>query len=158
MPEMPDASPWIIWIIMMPLLAATVSFVVAGQVGTLLAPITAAGVGLSLVGLTRQILRAGPVRYSLGGWGAPLGIELYADGLSVFMLIMTAVVGGGITLYGLAYFSSGQATVSEVQGGNRVSASFWPLWLFAWGALNALFLSGDIFFNVYVTLGDFQKT
>ena len=35
--------------------------------------------------------------------------------------------------------------------GDAASRSFWPLWMFLWAALNALFLSGDIF-NLYVTL------
>ncbi len=55
------------------------------------------------------------------------------------MLAMTALVGCGVSLYGSAYFTSQQAE------------RFWPLWLFLLGALNALFLSGDLF-NLYVTL------
>jgi hypothetical protein len=34
---------------------------------------------------------------------------------------------------------------------HQVLRTFWPLWLILWSALNALFLSGDIF-NLYVTL------
>jgi formate hydrogenlyase subunit 3/multisubunit Na+/H+ antiporter MnhD subunit len=55
------------------------------------------------------------------------------------MLMVTAVVGLGISVYSTGYFEC------------KSSIVFWPLWLFLWAALNALFLSADIF-NLYVTL------
>jgi multicomponent Na+:H+ antiporter subunit D len=88
----------------------------------------------------------GPWRYTVGGWGAPLGIDLYADGLSALMVAMTAIVSSGIALYATAYFGPVQR---DDQSARR--DLFWPLNLFLWAALNALFLSGDIF-NLYVTL------
>ena len=45
-----------------------------------------------------------------------------------------------ITIYAIGYIRTEAA-----------SRYFWPLWLFLWSALNALFLAGDIF-NLYVTL------
>lgn len=90
--------------------------------------------------LLTQVIEQGVQRYAIGGWGAPLGIDLYADGLSAALLAVTAVVAAGVSLYGLRYFR-----------GADIAPSFWILWLFAWAALNALFLSGDIF-NLYVTL------
>lgn len=80
-------------------------------------------------------------RHALGGWGAPLGIDLYVDGLSALMLAMTAVVGLGISGYAAVYFSDSPDKQRK----------FWPLWLWLWTGLNALFLSADIF-NLYVTL------
>jgi len=59
---------------------------------------------------------------------------------------MTAVVGSGISIHALGYFSGKQA-----DDGDEAGAFFRPLWLFLWAALNALFLSADIF-NIYVTL------
>jgi hypothetical protein len=86
----------------------------------------------------------------MGGWDAPLGIPLYADGISVLMLIMTAVVGTASTVYAIGYFSV--ARHGHAIPANRQSdQAFWPLWLILWSALNALFLSSDIF-NLYVTL------
>lgn len=82
--------------------------------------------------------------YYLGGWRLPLGIALYADGLTAVMLVMTALVGLGISIFASAYFS--------VKNNNHDNNQlFWPIWLIMWSALNALFLSADIF-NVYVTL------
>jgi formate hydrogenlyase subunit 3/multisubunit Na+/H+ antiporter MnhD subunit len=75
----------------------------------------------------------------MGGWSAPLGIELYADGLSLLMLIATALVGIGVSVYSASYFKPEDAR------------RFWPLWLFLLAGLNALFLAADIF-NLYVTL------
>jgi formate hydrogenlyase subunit 3/multisubunit Na+/H+ antiporter MnhD subunit len=64
---------------------------------------------------------------------------LYADGLSLLMLAMTAIVALAVSIYSSGYFNDQQ------------QQRFWPLWLFLLAALNALFLSADIF-NLYVTL------
>lgn len=101
--------------------------------------VTVFGVALSVAGLGWQILENGVYRHAVGGWGAPLGIDLYADGLSLLMLTATALVGLGVSVYSAAYFRREDAT------------RFWPLWLFLLAGLNALFLSADIF-NLYVTL------
>lgn len=101
--------------------------------------ITVAGTALAIAGLGWRIMENGTYRHAVGGWGAPLGIDLFADGLSLIMLIMTALVGLGVSFYAKRYFSPHDA------------ARFWPIWLFLLAALNALFLSADIF-NLYVTL------
>jgi len=85
------------------------------------------------------MIEKGVYLHTISGWAAPLGINLYADGLSLIMLIMTALVGLGISIYAMSYFSADQAK------------RFWPLWLLIIAGLNALFLSSDIF-NYYVTL------
>jgi formate hydrogenlyase subunit 3/multisubunit Na+/H+ antiporter MnhD subunit len=85
------------------------------------------------------MLENGVYRHAVGGWSTPLGIELYADGLSLLMLIATALVGFGVSVYSASYFKYEDAI------------RFWPIWLFLLAALNALFLSADIF-NLYVTL------
>ena len=100
---------------------------------------TALGIVTCVAGLGWQVAEHGTQRYAVAGWGAPLGIDLYADGLSLLMLIVTALVGLGISVYSTGYFE------------RKIAAVFWPLWLFLWAALNALFLSADIF-NLYVTL------
>lgn len=134
--------PWIAWLILIPLAAGSFFFFKRPVPGILVA-IPVLGIPLSATGLALQILKHGPVRYAVGGWKEPLGISLYADGLSVLLLLMTAVVGSCICIYSLRYFDKGEDD-------NR-RRMFWPLWLFLWAALNALFLSADIF-NIYVTL------
>ena len=127
------------WIVSLPLLAAVFSFVLprirvgAGIFTAIITP-------LMVVFLGREIFIHGAIQMQVGGWQSPLGIALYADGLSAAMLGITAVVIGSISFYARSYFS-----------GVAASRYFWPLWMFLWASLNALFLSGDIF-NLYVTI------
>jgi formate hydrogenlyase subunit 3/multisubunit Na+/H+ antiporter MnhD subunit len=109
---------------------------------------TAYGLVLTVAGLAWRVWQYGPSRYPVGGWPAPLGITLYADGLSTVMLSMAAVVGLATSLYAVGYFRGPHSRAAEEVS---TRAFFWPLWLFMWAALNALFLSADIF-NLYVTL------
>lgn len=137
------STPWIIWMILIPLTMAAFSFFLRRPVTILFMNIAVLGVPICAAGLAFQILKYGPLRYALGGWREPLGIILYADGLSALLLLMTAVVGSCISIYSLGYFSKSDYIDQE--------RWFWPLWLFLWAALNALFLSADVF-NIYVTL------
>jgi multicomponent Na+:H+ antiporter subunit D len=125
-------------VILLPLAGALVCFLWPRR-SVSLGLVSALGVVTCVTGLCWQVVEQGVQRYTVGGWGAPVGIDLYVDGLSLLMLMVTTVVGLGISVYSSRYFESNTATV------------FWPLWLFLWAALNALFLSADIF-NLYVTL------
>ncbi len=132
------ATPWAQALILLPLI---------GGVGAFLWPRRAPIIGLvviallavSVAGLGAQLIHHGVYRHMVGGWRAPLGIELYADGLSLLLIAATVVVGAGVSVYATGYFREPDA------------ARFWPLWLFLLAALDALFLSRDIF-NIYVTL------
>ena len=130
--------PWAVFLILLPLAGGMICFLWPG-IARIVGLITAFAVTLSVTGLGRQILADGVYRHAVGGWGAPLGIDFYADGLSLLMLIVTSLVGLGISVYSSGYFERKKTPV------------FWPLWLFLWAALNALFLSADIF-KLYVTL------
>lgn len=128
------------WLIALPLAFAAVSFLLGPRAARAIAP---TGLVLGVVAaalLARQVALGGAQRQALGGWAAPLGIELHADGLAALMLLMTAVVVLPVGLYARVYF--------ERQPG---AATFWPLTWFLIGAMNALYLSADIF-NLYVTL------
>lgn len=133
--------PWETGLIMIPLTAGVFAFVLDRRALPWLPLLTAVGIALALTGLTIQVWEQGPQRHTVGGWGAPLGIDLYVDGLSLLMLWLTAGVGSLVSVYALAYF---RHQSNEIQ-------AFWPLWLLLWTALNALFLAADIF-NLYVTL------
>jgi formate hydrogenlyase subunit 3/multisubunit Na+/H+ antiporter MnhD subunit len=119
-------------------------------VGGLLAffvPRAAAGIGTGAslanlvvaAALALRVGRHGSAVHEVGGWGAPLGIDLHADGLAAAMLLTTGVVAAAVSLY----------ATRSMRGGNAIA--YWPLWLFLVTALNALFLSRDLF-NLYVTL------
>jgi len=130
--------PWGINLILVPLAGGMVCFLWP-RMAKALGLSSAFVVVLSVAGLGWRMQGYGVYRHAMGGWGAPLGIELYADGLSLLMLAATALVGLGVSVYSAGYFEPKQ------------SARFWPLWLVLMAALNALFLSADIF-NLYVTL------
>lgn len=74
---------------------------------------------------------------ALGGYQAPLGIHLRADGLSALFLAMTGLVGTVVTVFAVT--------------SRHTHPGFWALWLGCWAGLNAVFVSGDLF-NSYVGL------
>lgn len=131
-------APWAEALILLPLVGAMSAFLWPRR-APVIGLVTMALLVVSVAGLSIQVARLGVYRHLVGGWGAPLGIDLYADGLSLLLLAATAVVGAAVSVYGTGYFRGHDA------------ARFWPLWLFLLAALNALFLSRDIF-NIYVTL------
>lgn len=127
-----------ILLIVSPLAAAIIAFVaprlaaVAAGLNSLLMTV-AAFVVLNAVADT-------PIRHAIGGWGAPLGIDLYADPLTGVMVTTTALVVLAVTLYAPDYLAR-----------TDIGIRLWPLLLFMHAALNALSLSADIF-NLYVAL------
>lgn len=133
-------TPWAIVLILLPLMTGMASFLWP-RLSTLLGLGTVLFTVLAVFGLGWQLhyIYEGSYHHAIGGWGAPLGIDLHADGLSLLMLTLTALVALGISVYSSEYFTREQAV------------RFWPVWLFLLAALNALFLAADIF-NLYVTL------
>lgn len=133
---MTDPAPWLI---LVPLGWGSVAFLLGPARGAWLA---AAGLALGLVLAIHVAAHAGiPRLHAAGGWPAPLGIVLSVDGLAALMLLLTHAVALPLVLYARPYFMlrpSGQAY-------------FWPLSGYLIAALNALFLSSDLF-NLYVTL------
>jgi multicomponent Na+:H+ antiporter subunit D len=97
---------------------------------------------------TAKLMFAGtahyPMAYPMGGWAAPLGIELRLDGFSLAMLLLASIVCLFATVYAAAYFRSERTD-------STAAVFFWPLWLLQWGGLNAVFLAGDLF-NTYLAL------
>ena len=131
----------IAWLILLPLAWATIAFVLGPTRGGRLA---LAGFAMQLLlasVLAVQVEGAGAGRHAAGGWPAPLGIELTADGLSVVMLLLVQCVALPLAFYANAYFSV------HPRGGSQ----FWPVAGFLIAAMNAMILSADVF-NLYVTL------
>ncbi len=87
-----------------------------------------------------------PLVYALGGWSPPLGVALRADRLSAIMMVITALVISAIGVYAIKDFSTPRGSVEA-----RTPFAFWILLLAIWGALNTVFLAGDIF-TLYVAL------
>ena len=105
-------------------------------VGLLVTLISAIAALLTLLAVARH----GPLLHAIGAWSPGLGIALRADMLSALLLAMSNLVALAGAVYATRYFRVA-----------RDKAHFWPLWLLLLCALNALFLSGDLF-NLYVTL------
>lgn len=100
---------------------------------------------LGLTGMTvAEVWQQGAHRIPVGGWQAPLGIALVVDGLSGALLATTALVMTAVLLAALPEFADRDRET-------RKGWAFWPLAFLVWAALNAAFLSGDLF-NIYVSL------
>ncbi|MGY6646921.1 MAG: complex I subunit 5 family protein [Salinarimonas sp.] len=137
---------WLALTVFVPLLGAVASFLLprsAPQIGLASLVVTALCVSM----LAAQVIANGPVIVSLGGWGAPLGLDLRADGLGVVMLGMTMLVGLFVSLGALDSFS----IRSEGDENARMRRYFWPLWLLLLSGLNGAYVSTDIF-NLYVMI------
>lgn len=132
-----DAA-WPVVVVILPLIGAILCFL-APQRAKLIGLGVALAINVSVLKLGWQVVTSGVQRYEIGGWGAPLGINLWVDGLSLLMLLVAAFVGLGISVYSQGYFKIDKAV------------HFWPIWMLLWAALNALFVSADLF-NLYVTL------
>ncbi|HMO30615.1 proton-conducting transporter membrane subunit [Enterovirga sp.] len=106
----------------------------------------AAGLAVAIAIAARLMIREAALTYVVGGWSPPLGIALRADGLSVAMLLMTALV---VTAVGLFAFLQQGLDGASREG--RGPATFWMMLLGLWSALNLAFVGEDLF-NLYVAL------
>lgn len=129
------------WLIVLPLAWGTLAFVLGPGRGGRLAIAAIALQGLLAFTLAGELAAGGARVYAVGGWGTPLGIGLMADGLAAVMLLMAQAVALPLAVYARVYFAATQ----------KGRAYFWPLAGYLLAALNALFLSADLF-NLYVTL------
>jgi len=78
--------------------------------------------------------------YHLGGWPAPIGIDLRLDQLATLMLLAVNLVGLAVGLYSVDYMQRYTA-----------SGHFYGLFLLMVTGMNGVILAGDLF-NLYVFL------
>ena len=132
-------------------LVAVLALPLAGALAAVALPARAARIASSAaiaatlaaaVALAARVAAQGRIRMEIGGWAPPVGIVVEADGLAVTMIVMTAVV---MTAAGL----SARRSLAPETAGERAAFGTWPLMLLLWAALNAVFLSRDLF-NLYV--------
>jgi multicomponent Na+:H+ antiporter subunit D len=138
----------LVLIVLVPLSGAVATLLLGGRVRTVAAGGVTAATTVAALGLAIRVGESGTLTHVLGGWAAPLGIGLRADGLSAVLVAMTGVVAAVVGIYAMPYFRAAHS--ADGSGWGR-RASWWPIWFFLWGSLNALFVSADIF-NLYVTL------
>ncbi|GIJ00089.1 multisubunit sodium/proton antiporter MrpD subunit [Sediminihabitans luteus] len=105
-----------------------------------LALVLAASVGL-LIGAD-----SGPVVVDVGGWAAPVGIDLVADRLSALMLVVSSTMLLAVLLYSLG---QGIADDADDSVESIPVAIYHPTYLVLAAGVSNAFLSGDLF-NLYV--------
>lgn len=132
-----------------PLLAAMVA-VVAPRLSGWLSVLAVLGVGVALGVLVLVLGKIGPVVVHAGGWRAPLGIALRADGLALAFATMSALVMAAVFACARGEFA-GTRGRGAAPPETRRQWAFWPLALLLWSSLNIVFLSRDLF-NLYVAL------
>lgn len=98
--------------------------------------VVAASVGLLVA------VDSGPIVIDLGGWAAPVGIDLVGDRLSALMLTVSSTVTLAVLVYSLA---QGVADGDE----ETPVAIFHPTYLVLSAGVANAFLSGDLF-NIFV--------
>jgi len=131
--------------LIVPIVGALLAVVVGGRWVERIALVTMPlGLAIAIAIATELRPAGGSLVYLLGGWTPPLGVALRADWLSATMMVTTAVVISAIGLYARSDFPAGAPET-------RRPFTFWILLLAVWGALNTVFLSGDLF-TFYVSL------
>ncbi len=123
-----------------PLAAALASVVLPLRWRGPLAVVLALATSAAAIMVMGEVVGGGPQTHALGGWAAPLGITLMADGLAAGMVVLSAAVALPCALH--AALGLRDAATEE---------GFWPLFWFLWAALNGIWLSADLF-NLYVGL------
>ncbi|MFC1510985.1 complex I subunit 5 family protein [Candidatus Margulisiibacteriota bacterium] len=78
--------------------------------------------------------------YMMGGWAAPIGINLVLDGLSHFLLLTVNLIAFLSTFYSISYM--------EEYNGKR---KYYTLFMLMVAGMNGVVLTGD-FFNLFVFL------
>ena len=133
----------IVLLVTVPLLAALASVVWPRRAPDLVAGAVALGLGAALW-LAQAVWRGGVQLVAPGGLGAPLGIELAADGLALAFVLLGAGVMAGVVL-------SARVEMAPARAGPRAGFGFWPLAMLLWAALNVAVMSRDLF-NLYVAI------
>ncbi len=148
LPEATTAGGYLlVLMLVLPLAGVFAALTLGGRNARRVAMLTIpAGLALAVVIGVELVQSDRTLVYLLGGWAPPLGIALRADGLSAVMLLTTTVV-----LLGVALFAREEFNTPENVPESRAPFMFWTLLLAVWGALNAVFLAGDLF-TLYVAL------
>jgi multicomponent Na+:H+ antiporter subunit D len=131
--------------VLLPLLAAGLKLAIGGRLRRVQSLISLVTLGV-VVAVSLWLLVAadsgGPLVTAIGGWAAPLGIDLVADRLSALML----VVSSAVTLCVMVYSVTGAYADQEH---DAPMAIFHPAFLVMVAGVADAFLTGDLF-NLFV--------
>src|SRR5215831_4550848 len=136
----------LVLVVILPFAGVLVSLALGGRNAERVALIVMpAGLAIALA-IAAAVWRTGnALQYFVGNWKPPLGVAFRADGLSAAMILTSALLISGIGLFARAQFSTPRGAET------RAPLVFWTLLLAVWGALNGVFIGGDLF-NLYVAL------
>lgn len=88
--------------------------------------------------IANTVLTQGAITYQAGGWAAPYGITFVVDALSVFMLLITAIVSLACNLYSWSYIKD-----------KGKESGYYVFLNFMMAGMSGAFTTGDIF-NLFV--------
>jgi formate hydrogenlyase subunit 3/multisubunit Na+/H+ antiporter MnhD subunit len=143
----PAGGALLVVAVLLPFVGMLLGLLVGGRNVQRVAWVTIVLGAVTVVAITRSLLGLrSTLAYHLGGWAPPLGIALRADGLSICMMLIVAVVVAAVALYANADFATPAGEAAA-----RRPFSFWLLLLAVWGSLNLVCVSGDVF-TLYVAL------
>ena len=148
---LPDATTadgaLLVLAIALPAIGVLLSFVLGGQYAERIAAVLLPS-GLVLASIIFvDVWRSGDrLVYIVGDWKPPLGIALRTDGLAAAMMMAVAVVICAVAIFARADFGT-RAGSAEA----RAPFAFWILLMAIWGAMNLIFLGGDLF-TLYVAI------
>jgi len=130
--------------IVLPLVAAPVVVLLRGTrlVWLIAFAVTLACLGIA-VDLYTQVLQQGEIRYAMGGWAPPVGIEYRVDRFNGLMLILICAIAAVVLPFA-------RTSVEKEVSSNRLSL-FWAAWLLCFTGLLGIVITGDAF-NVFVFL------
>lgn len=93
--------------------------------------------------LLQEVMAHGVIRYAVGGWAAPSGIEYYIDAMNAAVLVLVSGISAVVLLY--AYRSVAKSVPAEKH------YLFYTAWLMCVCGLLGIVITGDAF-NVFVFL------
>ncbi len=126
------------WLLIVPLATALATVVVPARWRRAASLPALVVLPVLAMALLSALVAHGSQAYALGGHATPLGISLFVDGPAAFLILLTAMIGAACGAHAAASLR-----------GQAAEAHFWPLVWFLWAALNAIWLSADLF-NQYV--------
>ena len=145
--DVTNAGFLLVLAIFVPVASVLAAFVTGGRSADRIALATLpAGLAIAVAIAAAKTKAADPIVYLVGGWSPPLGVALRADGLSVVMMLIAAVVVCGVGFYARADFKTPPGEAEA-----RAPFTFWILLLSIWSGLNLTFVAGDLF-TLYVGL------
>ncbi len=130
--------------IMVPLVAAPICVMIRNPRWSWVCAMVASTLAflISII-LLQQVMANGVIRYAVGGWAAPSGIEYYIDAMNAAVLVLVSGISAVVLVY--AYRSVAKSVPAEKH------YLFYTAWLMCVCGLLGIVITGDAF-NVFVFL------